>query len=69
MRKETTEPDFTSLCRCGNSNYQIDHSNVASFEAWCVENKAEWGHLFVKWNGKLAASYDHKIGLLTSSPP
>jgi hypothetical protein len=57
-------PSFTSLCRCGNSNYQVDHINIASFEAWCVEKKSDWGHLFVDKSGKLVASYDKQVGVM-----
>lgn len=45
-------PDYTSICCCKNSNYQIDHGAktthdaICRFEKWCIENEVVWAHLF-----------------------
>jgi hypothetical protein len=48
---------MTSLCHCKNSNYQIDHTNIADFERWCIKNEVIWAHLFNEETGQPVASF------------
>jgi hypothetical protein len=62
--------NFTSICHCGNSNFQIDHSGntenavFCSFEKWCIDNDVLWAHLFNTKNGKGVKSYTSVSGLV-----